>query len=145
MVSFYANVILKIQAWGLGHLLCLIIGREEREVPDVAGGKVAPLSFVTILRGREFFREFYLVLFSTRGLAIAICTPRGEPIELCVWLQLLKACWTDNAARFCCTAGGLVHQGNSEPRINLWLSRWALSAMLFSSPLFMHWTLSTVD
>lgn len=25
----------------------LLIGREEREVPDVAGGKVAPLSFVT--------------------------------------------------------------------------------------------------
>lgn len=30
MVSFYANVILKIQAWRLGHLLCLIIGRRER-------------------------------------------------------------------------------------------------------------------
>lgn len=52
MVSFYANVIMQSKAWRLGYFffllsLSLLIGEEVREVPDVAGGKVAPLSFVT--------------------------------------------------------------------------------------------------
>lgn len=44
MVLFYANVSVeqKAKPRGWGHLLGLIIGREEGEVPDIAGAKVFP-------------------------------------------------------------------------------------------------------
>ena len=49
MVPFYANCYyakLGLEALLFFFFFSLLIGREEREVPDVAGGKVAPLSFV---------------------------------------------------------------------------------------------------
>lgn len=81
MVLFYANVIMQNQAWRLGYFFRLIIGREEREVPDIAGGKVAPLSFVT--SWERIFREFYLVLFPPGPRHSHLYAKRGAHWALC--------------------------------------------------------------
>lgn len=68
MFLFYANVSMeqKAKPGGRGHLLGLIIGREEGEVPDIAGAKVSPTFFIRHGSERRgihlfinlFFREF---------------------------------------------------------------------------------------
>lgn len=68
MVLFYANVSVeqKAKPRGWGHLLGLIIGRGEGEVPDIAGAKVSPTFFIRHGSERRgihlfiylFFREF---------------------------------------------------------------------------------------
>lgn len=81
MVLFYANVIMQNQASKLSYFFCLIIGREERVVPDIAGGKVAPLSFVT--SWERIFREFYLVLFPPGPRHSHLYAKRGAHWALC--------------------------------------------------------------
>lgn len=46
MVHFI-KMLMQNLAWRLGSSFSLLIGRQEREVPDVAGDEVARLSFVT--------------------------------------------------------------------------------------------------
>lgn len=59
MVLFYANVSVeqKAKAPRPSHLLGLIIGREEREVPDIARGKVSPA--LSLRHGSERRARFY--------------------------------------------------------------------------------------
>lgn len=78
MVLFYANVSVeqKAKARGLGHLLGLIIGREEGEVPDIAGAKVSPTFFIRhVSERRGIFFIFLFYFFSENVTAAAICTP----------------------------------------------------------------------
>lgn len=99
-------------------------------MPGIAGGKVAPLSFVT--SWERIFREFYLVLFPPGPRYSHLYAKRGAHWA-CVMLQLLKAWRTDKLACFC-WQWGAASPRQQRLRINLWLRRWELSTMLFSFP-----------
>ena len=104
MVSFYANVYYaKSRAYFFG----LLIGREEREVPDVAGGKVAlhiPFSphilgefvFTVISTGALLCNHLYAKKQS-HGALYDPCASRSSPV-------------THNVACFC--SQGPPHRGN---------------------------------
>lgn len=87
MVLFYANVSVeqKAKARGLGHLLGLIIGREEGEVPDIAGAKVSPTFFIRHVSERQgiFFFFFFF--------------QRTSPRRPSVLRRFSETCWIDNA------------------------------------------------
>lgn len=79
MVSFYANVIMQNLAWRLGYFFSLLIGREERKVPDVAGGKVAPLFFCHI--PRENFQRILFSVISTRASPQPSVRQQAHPLS----------------------------------------------------------------
>lgn len=81
---------------GLAFFFSFLIGSEERDVPDIAGGKVVPLCFCHILS-----ENYYIFSFFHQGLTTTICTLEGEPIEVCEMLQPLKPSSTDNVTCLC--------------------------------------------